>query len=271
HSIPIQRCPKCEGTWYGKDQLRILKDKEAHGDYCWINLDLWRDAAKFRAASSSRYTCPADCTPLTPVHYGNANVVVDICQTCKGVWLDKGEYARIIKFLDDTVDAESGQRSQRLRCGLAAVAASVRCRGSPPTGQVAHYIRNAIRARSATAREDWRLDGGHTLHRVRGVKRTETAGRTGILRRYFPRHASPRRCRAVAHRARGRSADRSRGHRAGTSAERLLHLARPEEPGDASGLRRGVSRVMREAQVYERTDPRGEHHTLMEFLSPDDF
>src|SRR2546425_10318385 len=107
HSIPIQRCPKCEGTWYEKDQLRILKDKEAHGDYCWINLDLWRDVAKFRAASSSRYACPADSTPLTPVHYGNANIVVDICQTCKGVWLDKGEYARIIKFLDDTVDAES--------------------------------------------------------------------------------------------------------------------------------------------------------------------
>src|SRR5205807_788831 len=98
---------KCEGTWYEKDQLRILKDKEAHGDYCWLNLDLWRDAAKFRAASSSRCTCPADSTPLTPVHYGNANIVVVICQTCKGVWLDKGECARIIKFLDDTVDAES--------------------------------------------------------------------------------------------------------------------------------------------------------------------
>jgi len=108
HSIPIQRCPKCEGTWYEKDQLRILKDKEAHGDYCWINLDLWRDIAKFRAASSSRYTCPADSTPLTPVHYGNANVVVDICQTCKGVWLDKGEYARIIKFLDDTGEIVKG-------------------------------------------------------------------------------------------------------------------------------------------------------------------
>src|SRR5438128_4231675 len=32
-----------------------------------------------------------------------------------------------------------------------------------------------------------------------------------------------------------------------------------------------VSRVTREAEVYERTDPRGEHRTLMEFLSPDDF
>src|SRR5437870_13845214 len=92
HSIPIQRCPKSEGTWYDKDQLRILKDKEAHGDYCSINLDLWRHAAKLRAAPSSRYPCPADGTPLTPVHYGNASIVVDICQMCKGVWLDKGEY-----------------------------------------------------------------------------------------------------------------------------------------------------------------------------------
>ena len=32
-----------------------------------------------------------------------------------------------------------------------------------------------------------------------------------------------------------------------------------------------VSGVMREAEVYERTDPRGEHRTLMEFLSPDEF
>ncbi len=78
HSIPIHRCPKCEGTWYATDQLRILKDKEAHGDYCWINLDLWRDTAKFRAASSSRYTCPADSTPLIPVHYENTLIVADI-------------------------------------------------------------------------------------------------------------------------------------------------------------------------------------------------
>ena len=106
-SIPIHRCLTCEGTWYEKGQLRILKDKESHGDYCWINLDLWRDAAKFRAALTSRYTCPTDSTPLIPVHYGTAPIVVDICERCKGVWLDKGEYARIIKFLDAAVDTES--------------------------------------------------------------------------------------------------------------------------------------------------------------------
>lgn len=107
HSIPIRRCPRCGGTWYEKDQLRILKDKEAHGDYCWMNLDLWKDADKFRAASTPRYTCPADNDPLTAVHYGDSNIVVDICPTCKGVWLDKREYSQIIKYLDDVLDSES--------------------------------------------------------------------------------------------------------------------------------------------------------------------
>src|SRR6266849_1324666 len=32
-----------------------------------------------------------------------------------------------------------------------------------------------------------------------------------------------------------------------------------------------VSGVTRDAVVYERTDPRGEHRTLMEYLSPDAF
>jgi hypothetical protein len=32
-----------------------------------------------------------------------------------------------------------------------------------------------------------------------------------------------------------------------------------------------VSRATREAEIYERTDPHGEHRTLMEYLSPDDF
>ena len=36
------------------------------------------------------------------------------------------------------------------------------------------------------------------------------------------------------------------------------------------GFEDDVRRMMREARVYERTDPRGPHDTLMEILSPDD-
>src|SRR5207249_12279772 len=137
-------------------------------------------------------------------------------------------------------DPRDGAEAPDCRIGLAAIAASARCRGCLRMA-VAHYIRNASRARASTTPGRTQAPGGWTAGTLctgEKIKAHRTAGRTSILRRYFPRHASPRRCRAVAHRARGRSADRSRGHRAGTSAERLLHLARPEEPGDASGLRR---------------------------------
>src|SRR5262249_50507407 len=36
------------------------------------------------------------------------------------------------------------------------------------------------------------------------------------------------------------------------------------------GFEDDTRRIVREARVYERSDPRGEHRTLMEFVSPDD-
>ncbi|HLY38143.1 MAG TPA: outer membrane lipoprotein-sorting protein [Candidatus Binatia bacterium] len=36
------------------------------------------------------------------------------------------------------------------------------------------------------------------------------------------------------------------------------------------GFERDASRISREARVYERSDPRGEHRTMMEFTSPTD-
>ena len=39
-SVQVQRCPACNGAWYPRDHLRVLKDREAHGDYRWIDVDL---------------------------------------------------------------------------------------------------------------------------------------------------------------------------------------------------------------------------------------
>ncbi|HZP26181.1 MAG TPA: zf-TFIIB domain-containing protein, partial [Dehalococcoidia bacterium] len=57
-SLRVNRCPACEGTWYDLDELRLLKDKEAHGNYNWIDFDLWKDAEKFRADRQRGYRCP---------------------------------------------------------------------------------------------------------------------------------------------------------------------------------------------------------------------
>jgi len=46
------------------------------------------------SASVSALKCPHDSTPLTAQTY-EANIEVDVCGQCKGMWLDKGELEAI--------------------------------------------------------------------------------------------------------------------------------------------------------------------------------
>jgi Zn-finger nucleic acid-binding protein len=105
--IRIDRCPNCKGTWFDKNELRVLKDRQANGGYQWLHIDLWRDIDKFRARRQQRYACPKDGNQMTTVHYGESNVAVDICSTCQGIWLDHDEYREIIRYLEETVDSSS--------------------------------------------------------------------------------------------------------------------------------------------------------------------
>ncbi len=105
--VRVQRCTRCGGTWYDKNELRVLKDKESRGDYRWIDFDLWKDAGKFRARRQQRYSCPRDQLPMATVHYGGSSIAVDICSQCEGIWLDKGEYEEIVRYLEKTVDSSS--------------------------------------------------------------------------------------------------------------------------------------------------------------------
>ena len=106
-SIRIDRCTQCAGSWYDRHELRLLKDREAHGDYRWIDFDLWKDTDQFRADKQQRYACPRDGHPMTTVRYGESPVLVDICSECAGVWLDDKEYERIVAYLQEMVDTQS--------------------------------------------------------------------------------------------------------------------------------------------------------------------
>lgn len=106
-SIRIDCCTDCRGSWHDRGELRLLKDKEAHGDYCWIDLDLWKDTDQFRADKQERYVCPRDGHPMTTVRYGESPVLVDICSECQGVWLDRDEYGRIVAYLENMVNTQT--------------------------------------------------------------------------------------------------------------------------------------------------------------------
>jgi Zn-finger nucleic acid-binding protein len=98
--IEFEGCPKCYGMWLEKDELRKLKDKIGIGELHWLNSEI--ENIEQTAAIQSKRVCPkADGGKLLSVLFGKTSVVLDWCPKCHGIWLDRGEYDRIIEYLGD--------------------------------------------------------------------------------------------------------------------------------------------------------------------------
>ena len=95
--VETDYCPKCLGIWFDKDELKQAKD-EKDKDLNWLDVDLWQDRTKFRV-SKDKKVCPHDDVPLYEVSYGDSGIKVDVCEMCQGVWLERGEFKKIIGFL----------------------------------------------------------------------------------------------------------------------------------------------------------------------------
>lgn len=108
NNIELNRCINCSGIWFDGDKLRRVKDKEDEF-LQWLDVDLFSDPQKFIGGYGTM-TCPNDKEALYEISYDNANIKVDVCKTCKGVWLDKDEYESIIAFLKHMLFREDTMR-----------------------------------------------------------------------------------------------------------------------------------------------------------------
>ena len=104
HNIEINYCPICLGLWFEKDELRQAKD-EKDKNLNWFDIDLWKNKEDFKISSGQKL-CPSCCLPLYEVNYGNSGIEVDVCNMCQGIWLDRGEFKKIIKHLKDKANFE---------------------------------------------------------------------------------------------------------------------------------------------------------------------
>jgi len=66
---------------------------------------LWQDPAKFKISCCQKL-CPSCRLPLYEVEYGDSEIRIDVCNLCQGVWLDRGEFKKIINYLKNRVDYE---------------------------------------------------------------------------------------------------------------------------------------------------------------------
>lgn len=104
HNVRVDYCSNCLGIWFDEDELRQAKD-EKDPKLNWVDIDLWKDKKKFEISKRGAL-CPKCRMPLYQVGYDNSQVSVDLCNLCKGVWLDRGEFKKIIKYLKEKADYE---------------------------------------------------------------------------------------------------------------------------------------------------------------------
>ena len=96
-SMKFEACPKCHGMWLARDELRKLKNKVGIGELHWLNHEV--DNIEKAAAIPGKRVCPKDDTKLLSVVFGKSSIVLDCCPKCHGIWLDRGEYDKIVNYL----------------------------------------------------------------------------------------------------------------------------------------------------------------------------
>lgn len=102
YNTEVDYCPRCLGMFFEKDELKWAKD-EKDKNLVWLDIDLWKEEDKFRLNYGLR-SCPYCRVPLYEVYYGTSRVVVDVCNLCEGIWLDRGEFKKIINYLKEEAD-----------------------------------------------------------------------------------------------------------------------------------------------------------------------
>jgi len=103
-NVEVNYCPKCLGLWFEEEELRWAKD-EKDRNLGWLDVDLWRDKKKLKISYGMRL-CPSCRVPLYEVYYGDSRIIVDVCNLCHGVWLDRAEFKKIIDWLKERADYE---------------------------------------------------------------------------------------------------------------------------------------------------------------------
>lgn len=102
--VEINYCPNCLGLWFEEEELRLTKDVKDR-DLRWLDIDLWKEKEKFKISPGQKL-CPWCRLPLYETNYGDSDIKVDLCNICHGIWLDRGEFKKIIQYLKKRADYE---------------------------------------------------------------------------------------------------------------------------------------------------------------------
>ncbi len=94
----IDICPDCKGGWFDGGELETV-----------LSVAI-KDLAPPEAAEKTSRVCPKCLIPLSQIRYPVTSIMVDVCEDCRGIWLDRGEFQRLnenrAKYQDKSKFAE---------------------------------------------------------------------------------------------------------------------------------------------------------------------
>ena len=106
HGVRVDECPKCLGRWFDRDELRRAKDR-TDDDLRWLDFDPFAGDAGEAAVAAGGLLCPRCSVKMGAITYEKSGVRIDKCAKCNGVWLNHGEFEKIIRHLEKEVNTET--------------------------------------------------------------------------------------------------------------------------------------------------------------------
>ncbi|NIV43224.1 MAG: hypothetical protein GWN11_12635 [Candidatus Dadabacteria bacterium] len=103
--IEVDECEKCRGIWFDVDELRKAKDLTDE-NLNWMDFEIWKHEDLFKT-TAGEIVCPKCSASLVSIDYDDTGVRIDYCPGCRGTWLQKGEFSKIIEALHDELSSKS--------------------------------------------------------------------------------------------------------------------------------------------------------------------
>jgi uncharacterized protein len=90
--IEVDRCPHCRGIWFDVKELATLLATQAE------DLKPLAGGGPDPSADARTGRCPRDQSQMIRVFSARKRtVVLETCPTCRGLWLDGGELAELLR------------------------------------------------------------------------------------------------------------------------------------------------------------------------------
>ncbi|HSG32077.1 MAG TPA: zf-TFIIB domain-containing protein [Thermodesulfobacteriota bacterium] len=103
--LEVDECAKCKSIWFDSDELRKAKDLTDE-NLNWMDFEIWKHEHLFKTKSKD-LPCPKCSKALVSINYADTGVTIDHCPSCKGSWLEKGEFENIIEALTNEMQSKS--------------------------------------------------------------------------------------------------------------------------------------------------------------------